>query len=54
MLDKQAEIDLAAARAGGEGADEAGRRYERWANAREEKLKEKAQAALKELTEEFS
>ena len=54
LLDKQAEIDLAAARAGGEGADEAGRRYERWANAREEKLKEKAQAALKELTEEFS
>ena len=54
LLDKQAQIDLETVRAGGEGAEEAGKRYERWAKAREDQVKQQAQEALKELTEEFS
>ena len=53
LLDKQAALDLQLAKAGGEGAEEAGKRYERWANAREESVKKKAQEALNELTETF-
>jgi hypothetical protein len=54
LLDKQAQVDLETVRAGGDGAEEAGKRYERWAKAREEKVKQQAQEALKELAQEFS
>ena len=44
---------LELAHAGGEGAEEAAKRYERWELARKEELKKKADEALAEMNKEF-
>ena len=53
LVDQQAQRDLQTAKLGGEGADEAAKRYERWASTRGAELKQKAEHALADLHRAF-